>query len=273
MPTSILHAHLDNCEKYLLALSEIPSISGHSLHKGTPREMFIREFLGEHLPSKLAIGTGELIDWRTEEGGNRNQHDIVIYKRSYPKIHLGGGINAFLRESVVATIEVKSTLKEKELKEAIAAANKAKQLENIAALPRPIANYVLAYTGPKKMKTVFKWIENSYRKLGLLDPEPTGDRSEMVSAAIDGVFLLGGGACLFENNVGFLIGQNFHKHSQATWSVMTSQKGSLLLLFVALVGLAQDERRNINPEYYIKSFNAPKLEFKSIRCVPPSTAR
>ena len=36
------------------------SISAHSLHKGTPREVFIREFLGEHLPLELEIGTGEI---------------------------------------------------------------------------------------------------------------------------------------------------------------------------------------------------------------------
>ena len=99
----ILQTHLENCESYLLEISKVPSISGHSLHKGTPREAFIKEFLEEHLPTDLAIGNGELIDYRTEAGGERNQHDIVIYERSFPRIHLGGGVNAYLRESVIAT--------------------------------------------------------------------------------------------------------------------------------------------------------------------------
>jgi hypothetical protein len=55
----ILQAHLDNSESYLLAISKVPSIAGHSLHKGSPREAFIKEFLEEHLPSDLAIGNGE----------------------------------------------------------------------------------------------------------------------------------------------------------------------------------------------------------------------
>ena len=106
----ILEAHLANCESYLLAISKVPSVSGHSLHKGTPREAFIREFLSDHLPADLAIGNGELIDYRSEENEERNQHDVVIFESSFPRIHFGGGINAYLRESAVATVEVKSTL-------------------------------------------------------------------------------------------------------------------------------------------------------------------
>jgi hypothetical protein len=40
----------------------------------------------------------------------RHQHDIIIYDNSYPGIYIGGGISAFLVESVVATIEIKSIL-------------------------------------------------------------------------------------------------------------------------------------------------------------------
>ena len=58
--------------------------------------MFIREFLWDHLPLDFAIGTGELIDHRTLAGSARQQHDIVIYGRSFPRIHVGGNINAFL---------------------------------------------------------------------------------------------------------------------------------------------------------------------------------
>ena len=58
----MLLAHMSAVEEQLLATSKIPANSGHSLHKGTPREAFIREFLEAHLPSTLAIGTGEIID-------------------------------------------------------------------------------------------------------------------------------------------------------------------------------------------------------------------
>jgi hypothetical protein len=109
---NVLEAHMANVERTLVAQSGIQSVAGHSLHKGTPREIFIREFLQNHLPANLAIGTGEIIDSESIPGAPRNQFDIVVYRRSFPKLHLGGGIDAFLIESVVATIEVKSTLTE-----------------------------------------------------------------------------------------------------------------------------------------------------------------
>ncbi len=60
-------------------------------------------FWGRHLPLDLAMGRGELIDSKEKVGGKRNQHDVVIYERSFPRIHLGGNINAFFCESVLAT--------------------------------------------------------------------------------------------------------------------------------------------------------------------------
>jgi hypothetical protein len=59
---------MDAREDALIAISRIPANSGHSLHKGTPREAFIREFLESHLPENVAIGTGEIIDAKTALG-------------------------------------------------------------------------------------------------------------------------------------------------------------------------------------------------------------
>jgi hypothetical protein len=70
--------------------------SGHSVHKGAPREAFIKEFLEAHLPSTLATGSGELIDSESQPAAPRRQFDLVIYKRSLPKLDFGGGISSFL---------------------------------------------------------------------------------------------------------------------------------------------------------------------------------
>lgn len=258
----ILQAHLDNCESYLLAISKVPSVSGHSLHKGSPREAFIKEFLEDHLSTDLAIGTGELIDYRTEAGGQRNQHDIVVYENSFPRIHLGGGINAYLRESVIATIEVKSTLDQEQMDKATEAAKNAKALEKTGSLRmRPIANYVVAYSGAAKMETVFGWIADSYKKLGLVDPEfGTGDRRFTPSPALDGVYLLGVGASLFENNVGFSMHPNVLPHRNATWSIVDCERGALFLLFAGMLGLIQEDYPlTINPYVYMSSFTAPNI--------------
>ena len=106
----MLKSHIDTMENHLLAISQIPANAGHPLHKGTPREAFIKEFLASHLGEGVAIGTGEIIDANSGPNERRNQIDIVIHKRDYPKLDFGGGISGFLVESVVAIIEVKSTL-------------------------------------------------------------------------------------------------------------------------------------------------------------------
>src|SRR5215831_10135236 len=114
----MLKSHMDAKEDALVAISKIPANSGHPLHKGTPREAFIREFLETHLPENVAIGTGEIIDANSQPNVSRNQFDIVIYKKNYPKLDFGGGISGYLIESVIATVEVKSTLSQAELEHA-----------------------------------------------------------------------------------------------------------------------------------------------------------
>jgi hypothetical protein len=101
---SMLKAHVDAVEGVLLATSQIPANTGHALHKGTPRESFIRQFLEGHLSERVGIGTGEVIDAASSPDppptAQRPQFDIVVYKRDYPKLDVGGGIYAFLAESV-----------------------------------------------------------------------------------------------------------------------------------------------------------------------------
>lgn len=162
----MLNAHLTEIEATLLAISKVPGNSGHPIHKGTPRERFVSEFLKDFLSETVAIGTGEIIDATSRPGQSRNQFDIVIYKRNFPKIHFGAGICAFLSESVVATIEVKSTLDQSGLEAAIRAAVNAKALtRNLVTsfwsghVPPSILNYVVAYDGPASMKTVHGWID------------------------------------------------------------------------------------------------------------------
>jgi len=101
---------MDAVENHLVQISRIPANAGHTLHRGTPREAFIKEFLENHLSANVAIGTGEIIDANSQPRAPRNQFDIVIYKNNYPKLDFGGGINGFMIESVVATIEVKRFL-------------------------------------------------------------------------------------------------------------------------------------------------------------------
>ncbi|MCW5698334.1 MAG: hypothetical protein KIT00_00660 [Rhodospirillales bacterium] len=83
---AMLRNHMDAREGHLVAISQVPANAGHSLHKGTPREAFVREFLETHLPSNVSIGTGEIIDAYSQPGQQRNQFDIVILQAVISKI-------------------------------------------------------------------------------------------------------------------------------------------------------------------------------------------
>lgn len=54
--------HLHKVEDVLLKKSEILNNAQHNGIKGTAREIFIKEFLQDHLSEKLSIGTGHIID-------------------------------------------------------------------------------------------------------------------------------------------------------------------------------------------------------------------
>lgn len=72
----MLVTHLNDRERLLLYQTAIPAIGRHSLHLGIPREAFLKDFLEDHLPSDLAIGSGEIIDRNSAPGAPRHQHDI-----------------------------------------------------------------------------------------------------------------------------------------------------------------------------------------------------
>ena len=52
---AVLSDHLNAKETELLAQCGATETAGHSLHKGTPREVFVREFLGDHLSERLEV--------------------------------------------------------------------------------------------------------------------------------------------------------------------------------------------------------------------------
>lgn len=263
----MLTTHLNNTESLLLFQRDIPAIGGHSLHVGSPREAFVREFLENHLPSDLAIGTGEIIDSKSVPADPRNQHDIVLYRRNYPRIHPGGGISAFLNESVVATIEVKSTLDPSGVDQGIKAGVATKSLvRSTNGKLRPISSFIVAYAGPAKMSTVFGWIEHAYMSNGLSDPQFVPEicpRNMVDSAALNGVFVLGKGACLFENDIGYLRGEHYYNADpNAAWSISDCERGSLALFFAVLLGLGLSPQ--LDPWPYFATHPIPPVTFDRI---------
>lgn len=262
----MLKSHMDARENALVAISQIPANSGHSLHKGTPREAFIKEFLVSHLPENVAIGTGEIIDASSQPGQQRNQFDIVIYKKNYPKLDFGAGISGFLIESVIATVEVKSTLTKADLEQAIKAAARAKSLTpntvtsfHSGHIPPKVLNYVVAYDGPASMQTVYQWALQIHASLGIQVPNLPADdasRVQIPSPTIDGVFVLKKGFLFFDNTP-FGISSPFRAtNPTGKWVFGDTSSGNLLMLFLFLTAATQNvEAKWLNPAPYLASFN------------------
>src|SRR5262249_14633438 len=142
------------------------------------------EFLEGHLSQRIAVGTGEIIDSNSKPNEPRPQIDIVLYKRDYPRLHLGGGIHGVLVESVIATLEVKSLLTKEELSKAFSTARKIKQLiPNIVVCATSgynapgVLSFVVAYDGPASMKTVHGWLPDIYAEHHIATPPMPPDHA------------------------------------------------------------------------------------------------
>lgn len=267
----MLKSHMDAVEQSLLAISQIPANTGHNLHKGTPREAFIRKFLQDHLSERVAIGTGEIIDSQSLPNQPRNQIDIVIYKRDYPKLDFGGGVSGFLAESVVATIEVKSLLDQAAMLQSIGTAKTVKALtRNVITSfttgyqPPSILSYVVAYDGPASLKTVNGWFPAIHTQLGITYPSMApslNERVHIASPSIDAVFLLGRGFLHFDNSpMSFIKDDIRQAHPDLHWAAADTPNGNLLLLFLLLTQAVSGLSGSwLNPLPYVANFNVANL--------------
>jgi len=84
--------------------------------KGSLREIFISDVLKLFLPTHFGVGSGMITN---HYGKQSNQTDVIVYdKRVLPPFMHRGRIGIYPAESVIATIEVKSYLRNKELEAA-----------------------------------------------------------------------------------------------------------------------------------------------------------
>ncbi|WP_413708073.1 DUF6602 domain-containing protein [Ralstonia sp. Ralssp110] len=237
MATGMLDAHMSAIENALLQNSRIPANAGHTLHRGTPRENLIATFLSSHLSANVAIGTGEVIDHRSKPREQRNQYDIVIYRRNYPKLDFGG-VSGFLVESVVATIEVKSLLDYGALRDAMSAAANLKRLEpnygrsaSFGWFPPKPLSFAIAYSGPASMGTVGDWIEKARTELDIApDKWEHENRLKSAGTSLDGISVLGRGVHYLCNTP--LFGDQIDPRAKCFFCDCDS--GALLLFFLAL---------------------------------------
>lgn len=281
---TLFNDHFSHIEQLLLARAKVQATSGHNLHKGTPREAFISDFITGHIGAGIGVGTGEVIDARLASGETRNQIDIVLYDQRIPRFDIGANIHLFPVESVKATIEVKSTLQEKDLQQACRAA------EHIGALLpqtgsdrkqiRTPRRFLVAYGSTVTLDTIFDWLVSYYKKAELprADMDRVGLREALFpdnqsllpglrSSTLDGIFVFGRGAILFPS---FNLPLRQEPLAQARgrlsmqaiqWQIVNGGTGAAHLLFLALMESILDDTLMHS---YAKALRFDPITFKEM---------
>ena len=238
----MIESHLNAIEDVLLAQGRISSNAGHPDLIGSPREWFVKNFLVDHLPETVRVGQGEIINSRSQPKAKRNQTDIVLYRRDFPKITYSQNNNAFLRESVVATIEVKSTINVEEFRKACRASINHKNRQYVQEpdskrpyqpigviedlrLP-PIATYVVSYCGSAKIATAANWLPKVNREL-----------STPPDRIIDMMIILGKGTIWRIDSFPPLGRQLKLNNPKGTWAFLEQENKNLLMLFLHMLFL------------------------------------
>ena len=166
-PITLFRSHFERIQRRLEAEGKAAQSFHHGLNRGLIREAFIREFLSENISEFWGVGTGEIFHPEAQEEETRNQIDVVIHNKRYPKLPLSGGIDLFFIETVSSFIEIKSRLTKDDVKQAADAAKRIKSLASfepqrfnptgMVENPRPYA-FIFAYEGPAKIETVLRWM-------------------------------------------------------------------------------------------------------------------
>lgn len=202
----LFNSHFQKIQRRLEAEGKAAASFHHGLNQGQIREAFVREFLEQNVSDFCGVGTGEIIHSDMPFGERRNQIDVVVHNKRYPKISLATGIDLFFIETVSSFIEIKSSLKKEHLR---TFAGVSKRIKNLADFPpqrfnpsgmvrnpRPYS-LVFSYGGPRKIGTVLNWMkelsgEDDYNLDALRQTAPK-DRPFFNNLFIDAVVVLGTG--------------------------------------------------------------------------------
>jgi len=236
----MLDSHLNTIEKVLREQGRIASIAGHPDLIGSSREWFVRNFLIDHLPETIKVGQGEIINASSQPKAKRNQIDVVLYRREFPQIRYSENNHAFLRESVVATIEIKSTINITEFRKACKASKNHKNRQFIQE-PDPkrpyqpigivenlklpsLSTYVVAYNVSNSFTTVANWFPKIAKEL-----QATPD------SLIDMMIVLGKGTVWRLESFPPLSRQINTRHPNGIWAFLEQDNKNLLLLFLHML--------------------------------------
>ncbi|MEO8903101.1 MAG: DUF6602 domain-containing protein [Polyangiaceae bacterium] len=128
----------------------------HSGGKGTLREDAFARFLSDYLPTRYAIGRGEVVSPRNQISG---QLDVVVYDPSHCPTLLKSSAHAvFPIESVFGVVSIKSTLSSTELHDAYENIATVKRLTDQRNFERsPSAGMSVGMAAPQTVGVVFAY--------------------------------------------------------------------------------------------------------------------
>jgi len=239
----MLADHFNAIEDVLLAQGKVAAKAGHPNLIGGPKEWFVRDFLNDHLPSSVRIGQGEIIDSHSRSNLSsltKNQIDIVLYSQNFPKIAYSKYDSAFLRESIISTVEIKSKISKQKLKESCQASINLKNNEFIQE-PHPqrfsepvgkivdlglstISSYVVAFDVGYRFPTVASWL-----------PKLNSELKTSPENLIDMIIILGKGTVWRLKSFPQLGQKLQRQHPNAIWAYIEQKDKNLLLLFLHML--------------------------------------
>ncbi len=114
--SGVVQKWFDQSEISLAHEADQVGLFEHSVLVGSAREFIIKRVLKNILPPVVHFGSGKVFD---AKGKKSRQIDIIIYDSRFPVFEIEPGIGIYPLEGVIATLEVKSTLTNKSLHEAL----------------------------------------------------------------------------------------------------------------------------------------------------------
>jgi hypothetical protein len=116
--------------------TEVTKLVPHMLERGGAREDIVRRFLRDHLPDRVGVDSGFIID---RDGLASRQLDVLLFdKQSTPRLPISETVNLFPAETVMQTVEVKSFLDKGALETALANIQSVAELKAEPAPPDPL---------------------------------------------------------------------------------------------------------------------------------------
>lgn len=99
----------------LLNKYNLSTLAEHKTLLGNAREIFVKEFLENILPSDIEYKTGQITDIL---GNLSNQCDIILQKKSYPRLGVAENNQISFYEFALSILEIKSNFNEEAMKQA-----------------------------------------------------------------------------------------------------------------------------------------------------------